>query len=80
MQGRHKVLKCLYINAHSMKNKQGNLEILVHEGKYNINCFNKQFQQKGGGGIALYVRNYYTSTEIHNTKDESFFESIWVNI
>lgn len=30
------------------------------------------------GGIALYVRNYYISIEIHNVRDENLLESISV--
>lgn len=32
------------------------------------------------GGVTLYVRNHYTSTEMHKNKAESFVECTWINI
>lgn len=35
----HKGLRCLYTNAKSMGNKQGELEVLVHESRYYFVAF-----------------------------------------
>uniref|UniRef100_A0A8D0BMQ2 NADH dehydrogenase [ubiquinone] 1 alpha subcomplex subunit 12 n=1 Tax=Salvator merianae TaxID=96440 RepID=A0A8D0BMQ2_SALMN len=84
-----------------MGNKQGELEILAQENKYDIigitetwwdnthdwntelegyNLFKKNRLNKRGGGVALYVRKIYTTTEINLSDNGSPVETVWVKI
>jgi len=94
-------LRCFYTNAQSLGNKQGELEILTQENKYDVigitetwwddayswntelkgyNLFKRNRLNKRGGGVALYVREAYTSTEIQVSENGSPIEAVWVRI
>ncbi|XP_070619981.1 polyadenylate-binding protein 4 isoform X1 [Erythrolamprus reginae] len=44
------------------------------------NLFKKNRSNKKGGGVALYIKDHHTATELHPTKDDNPLEIIWVNI
>ncbi|CAM4500218.1 unnamed protein product [Lepidochelys kempii] len=91
-------LKCLYTNAQSLGNKQGELEVLVMSRNYDVigitetwwdnshdwstvmdgyELFRKDRQGRKGGGVALYVREWYDCSELwYETAEKP--EYLWI--
>ncbi|KAM9590717.1 uncharacterized protein ACIBXB_005842 isoform 1-T1 [Morphnus guianensis] len=92
-------LKCIYANAHSMGNKQEELEATVQQDRYDLvtitetwwddshdwsaamdgyKLFRRDRQGRRGGGVALYVRECFDCTELHDCDDK--VECLWVRM
>ncbi|KAK4815341.1 hypothetical protein QYF61_000173 [Mycteria americana] len=92
-------LKCICTNAHSMGNKQEELEAIVQQENYDIvaitetwwddshnwsaamdgyKLFRRDGQGRGGGWVALYVRECFDCLELNDCDDR--VECLWLRI
>jgi len=94
-------LKCIYTNAHSIGNKQEELEAIIQQDSYDLVAITetwwdsshdwnavmdgyklcrKDRPTRGGGGVALYVREQLECTELCLWADEERVQSLWARI